>query len=114
MFNLLILLFAFMNALYSREYSKIPDLDDYVVPDKPIEYSFDNNEYNDLFQKEYRNYDDTRSFNKQGKKLSKADLMPEQCRGKIQIIKVFKHSFYNLLLFKEVFTTHSQSLPIIP
>jgi hypothetical protein len=103
-----------MNALYSREYSKIPDLDDYVVPDKPIEYSFDNNEYNDLFQKEYRNYDDTRSFNKQGKKLSKADLMPEQCRGKIQIIKVFKHSFYNLILFKEVFTTHSQSLPIIP
>ena len=83
MFNLLIILFAFINAIVGREYSMIPDLDEYLIPDKPIEYSFDTNEYNELFQKEYHNYDDTRNFNKQGKKLTKVDLMPEQCRGKI-------------------------------
>ena len=60
----------------------IQDLEDYLIPDAPIDNSM-NDEYNEIFKKEAQSYaQDIQMYHKSGRKLTKVDLFPEQCRSK--------------------------------
>ena len=78
-----------MQIMHSIEYQMLHDMDEYILPDNSIEYSY-SNEYIELFNQESHNYDDIQHFHKTGRKLTKVDLLPEQCRSTNKVyFKIF-------------------------
>lgn len=80
----LVILSVLINGFNFNEYQMIQDLDEYAIPTAPIDYSF-NNEYNEMFKKESKIYDeDIQKYHRADRKLTKVDMFPEQCRSKIK------------------------------
>ncbi len=73
-----------MHKLESVEYQMLRDMDEYNLPETPIEYENDNTnnyELEQMFAKESHEYNDIQKFHKVGRTMTKAEMRPEQCRS---------------------------------